>query len=667
MFSASISPASSDTPSGGRQLYTYNTCPRDCYDTCSIVTRVRDGKLHSIEGNKKHPFTAGLLCPKGKNLQKYVYSPDRLLHPMRRVGPKGAGKFERISWEEALSTIAKEIKARSAAFGTDSILQYDYAGCMGYLQQHFPSRFFNAIGASRVSHTICSRAGDKALEVVYGSSLGMLPDELETCRLIVAWGMNPAWSTPHGYELLKKAKKRGAKIYVIDPLRTATAELGTHLQIRPTTDAAMALGCVNHIVENRLYDEEFVNAKVEGFDRLVEVAKKFDMNRMAKVTGLRTKDMEDFIADYVSLRPSCIMMGYGMQRNRNGGEMIRAISLLPALIGQPRGFFYSTDLVDFDMYYLEGMSLATRKKTYYNMVDIGKSLATGRIKMIFVYNSNPLATLPNQALVRKGFARDDVFVVVHDLFMTDTADHADIVLPATSFFEHYDIHTSYFHQYLSVNEKAIEPLGESVSNCELFRALAHTMKLPAKELYEVEEKVAEALISKSRMVDGSFERLTKKGFLKLKVPDRSVYATPSRKIEFYSESAASEGLGGLPQHVEVQGRFPYQLISPVHRHLVRSQYHQLHPDVKPVAYVNKEDAAAESLGEDSVVTLSNEFGSWQVRTEVSDAVPRGVILAYSALWPKLSDGANVNFVTTDYVQRYGRNSAFNSTFVRIIR
>jgi len=632
-----------------------------------VLTRVRNGKLHTIEGNKKHPFTAGFLCPKGQNLLKYVYSPDRLMHPMRRAGPKGEGRFERISWEDALSAIAGEIRARSAAYGTDSILQFDYAGTMGHIQRHFPSRFFNAIGASRVSHTICSRAGAKALEVVYGSSLGMLPEELETCRLIVVWGMNPAWSTPHGHELLKKAKKKGAKIYVIDPIRTATAEMGVHLQIRPTTDAAMALGCINHIVENRLHDEEFVKANVIGFDRLVEIAKKYDMNRMAKVTGLHTKDMEDFIADYVSLRPSCILMGYGMQRNRNGGEMIRAVSLLPALIGQPRGFFYSTDLDDFDMYYLEGMNLATRKKTYYNMVDTGKNLATGRVKMVFVYDSNPLATLPNQALVRKGFASDDVFVVVHDLFMTDTADFADIVLPATSFFEHYDINTSYFHQYLSLNEKAIEPLGECVSNCALFRSLAHAMKLPAKELYEEEEKVAQTLISKSRAVDGSFEQLTKKGFLRLKVPDRSVYATPSRKIEFYSESAESEGLGGLPHHVEVKGQFPYQLISPVHRYLARSQYHQLRPEVQPVAYVNGEDAAAEGLEEDSVVTLSNEFGSWQVRAEVSDAVPRGVILAYSALWPKLSDGANVNFVTTDYVQRYGRNSALNSTFVRLVR
>jgi len=631
------------------------------------LTRVRNGKLHAIEGNKKQPFTRGSLCPKGQNLLKYVYSPDRLMHPMRRAGPKGEGKFERISWEDALSTIAGEIRARSAAYGTDSILQFDYAGTMGHIQRHFPSRFFNVIGASRISHTICSRAGDKALEVVYGSSLGMLPEELEACRLIVVWGMNPAWSTPHGHELLKKAKKKGAKIYVVDPIRTATAELGTHLQIRPTTDAAMALGCINHIVENRLHDEEFIKANVVGFDRLVEIAKKFDMNRMAKVTGLHTKDMEDFIADYVSLRPSCIMMGYGMQRNRNGGEMIRAVSLLPALIGQSRGFFYSTDLEDFDMYYLEGMNLAASKKTYYNMVDMGKNLATGRIKMVFVYNSNPLATLPNQELLRKGFASDDVFVVVHDLFMTDTADFADIVLPATSFFEHYDINTSYFHPYLSLNEKAIEPLGECVSNCALFRALAHTMKLPAKELYEEEEKVARALISKSRVVDGSFEQLVKKGFLKLKVPDRSVYATPSRKIEFYSESAESEGLGGLPHHVEVQGQFPYQLISPVHRYLVRSQYHQLRPEIEPVAYVNAEDAAAEGLEEDSVVTLSNEFGSWQVRAEVSDAVPRGVIMAYSALWPKLSNGTNVNFVTTDYVQRYGRNSALNSTFVRMVR
>lgn len=646
-------------------MYVFNTCPRDCYDTCSMVTRVRNGKLHSIEANDKQPFTQGFLCPKGQNLSRYVYSKQRILHPMRRTGKKGEGKFERISWNEALSQIAEEIKERSAKYGPESILQYYYAGTMGFIQRYFPSRFFNAIGASKVAHTICSRAGDKALEIVYGSSLGMLPDEIEDCRLIVIWGMNPASSSPHGFRIIKKAQKKGAKVYVIDPIRTETAEIGTHLQIRPTTDAAMALGCINHIIQNKLYNEEFVKLNTTGFDRLVEVSKKWDLNAMARITGLRTRDMEDFIADYVSLRPSCIMIGYGMQRQRNGGEMVRAIATLPALIGENRGFFYSTDLEDFDRAYLEGTNLTSRKKVYHNMVDLGRTLETGKIKLIFAYNSNPLATLPNQNLVRKGFEREDIFVVVHDLFMTDTADYADMVLPATSFFEHMDIHASYFHQFLSINEKAIEPLGESKSNSDLFRALASAMRLTAKELFEDDERIARTLIQKSRAVDGSFEDLKKKGFVKLNVPNRRMYQTPTRKIELFSAAAAAEGLEGLPSHVEVQRRLSYQLLSPVHRLLARSQYHQLHPDIRPVVYMNAKDMSDEELERGGMVTLANEFGEWTVAVEPSEAVPRGVILSYSALWPKLSGGANVNFLTTDFVQRYGENSAFNSTFVRI--
>ena len=645
-------------------MYIFNTCSRDCYDTCAIVTRVRNGRLHSIEANGKQPFTQGFLCPKGQNLSQYVYSKQRVLYPLKRDGPKGKAKFRRISWEEALNEIAEEIGTRSAAYGTDSILQYDYAGTMGLIQRNFPSRFFNAIGASRVTHTICSRAGDKALEIVWGSSLGMLPEEIEKCRLIVVWGMNPAWSSPHGFELLRRAQKRGAKIYVIDPIRTATAEIGVHLQIKPTTDAAMALGCINHIIENRLYPEEFIKRNTTGFDRLVEISRKFDLNEMAKVTGLKTRDMEDFIADYVSLRPNCIMMGYGMQRQRNGGEMIRAICSLPALIGENRGFFYSTDLDDFDMGYLEGASLTSRKKVYYNMVDLGRSLETGRIKMMFVYNSNPLATLPNQTLLRKGFSRADVFTVVHDLFMTDTADYADIVLPATSFFEHFDINSGYFHQYLSINEKAIEPLGEAKCNSDLFRALAATMKLTSNELYEDDEKVAKTLISKSKALEGKFEDLKKKGFVKFKIPGRSVYATPTRKIEFFSAKAASEGLGGMPSHVEVLRKLPYQLISPVHKYLVRSQYHLQRPELKPIVYINKKDAAEEEIKDGAMVRLANELGEWDVAAEISDAVPRGVILTYSVFWPKLSGGKNVNFLTSDLVQKYGQNSAFHSTFVR---
>ena len=646
-------------------MYLFSTCPRDCYDACSIITRVRDGKLYSFEANKKHAFTKGFLCPKGQNLSQYVYSKQRVLYPMKRDGPKGQGKFRRITWDEALNEIAEQIRERSQKYGTDSVLQYDYAGTMGHIQANFPSRFFNAIGASRVTHTICSRAGDKALNIVYGSSLGMLPEEIEQCRLIVVWGMNPAWSTPHGFEVIRRAQKRGAKVYVIDPIKTATAEIGIHLQIKPTTDAAMALGCINHIIENKLYVEEFVRNNTTGFDRLVEISKKFDLNAMASITGLSKRDMEDFIADYVSLRPSCIMMGYGMQRNRNGGEMIRAISVLPALIGENRGFFYSTDLDDFDRQYLEGWSLTSRKKVYYNMVDLGRSLEMGKVKMIFVYDSNPLATLPNQTLVRRGFAKEDVFVVVHDLFMTDTADYADIVLPATSFFEQFDVHTSYFHQFMSINEKAIEPLGEAKCNSDLFRSLASAMKLTAKELFEEDEKIARTIMSKSRAVEGSFEDLKKKGVLKMKVPNRAIYITPSRKIELYSASAAADGLGGLPSHVEVQRKFPYQLLTPEHKYLVRSQYHNLRPEVKPLVYVNKKDAANEQLENGGTVTLANEFGEWTVAVEISDAVPQGVMLAYSALWPKLSDGKSVNFITTDYVQKYGGNSAFNSTFVRV--
>jgi anaerobic selenocysteine-containing dehydrogenase len=630
-----------------------------------MVTRVKDGKVHTVEANDKQPFTHGFLCVKGQSMASYAHSKQRVLYPMRRVAPKGQGKFERITWAEALRTIAERVGHDSAEHGTDSILQYDYAGNMGLVQRHFPSRFFNAIGASRIDHAICSRAGDKALEIVYGSSLGMTPDEIEMCRLVVVWGMNPAFSSPHLYEILRRMKKRGAKIYVVDPVRTRTAELGTHLQIRPTTDAALALGCINHIIENRLHLEEYVSRNTVGFDKLKEVCKKYDMNTISRLTGLKTREIEDFIADYVSLRPNCITIGYGMQRNRNGGEMVRSISVLPILIGQPRNYFYSTDLDDFDRDYLEGTSIMTRRKVTYNMVDLGRTLESGKIRTMFVYDSNPLATLPNQNLVRKGFASDDLFVVVHDLFQTDTADYADILLPATSFFEHLDINTSYMHQYVSINEKAIEPLGEAKSNSDLFRALAAEMKLPQKELYEDDEKVIKTLLSKSKAVEGRLEDLKKKGFLKMKVPNRAIYATPSRKVELYSAKAAEEGLGGLPTHVDVVGKLPYQLLTPVHSHMIRSQYHNRLENFESVVYMNKDDVKNEGVQAGSTVTLANEFGEWTVKMEISDSVPRGVMLAYSAPWPKLTGGSGPNFLTTDFTQRYGGNSAFNSTFVRL--
>ena len=647
-------------------MYLFSTCPRDCYDTCSIVSRVRADKLHSVEPNKKHPFTGKMLCPKAKDLPQYVYSKDRILHPMLRVGRKGSGEFDRISWGDALKRIAQEITDRTNDYGSQSIVQFGHAGNIGLIQRYFPSRFFNAIGAAKVDETICSDAGEKALEVVYGSSTGMFPEEIQKCRLIVVWGMNPAWSSPHTFELLKKAKKAGAKIYVIDPLRTATADLGTHLQVRPTMDAVLALGCINHLIENRLFDEEFVKRNTVGFDRLAEIAKKFDMRNISKATGLSIRVIEDFIADYASMRPSCIMMGYGMQRNRNGGEMIRAISILPALIGERRGFYYSNDAAAIDLDYLQGSQLRSRMKVGHGMVDLGRTLGSGKVKFMFVYGSNPLASLPNQSLLRKGFARDDVFVVVHDLFMTDTADYADIVLPATSFFEHFDLNVSYMHSCLSLNEKAIEPLGESKSNTDLFRSLATEMKLSHRELFEEDEKIAKHIVSKSKSVKGSFETLKKKGFLELKLPDRRAFPTPSGKIELYSPSAEEAGLGGLPMHVDVQGKLPYQLISPVHKLLCRSQYHNRRGEVTPVVYISPNDAKNEKIESGSSVRLRNEFGEMTLNAEVSEDVPDGVLLAYSALWPKLSGGTNVNFLTTDFVQRFGGCSALNSTFVEIL-
>lgn len=647
-------------------MYLFSTCPRDCYDTCSMISRVRAEKLHAVEPNKKHPFTGKMLCPKAKNLQQYVYSKDRVLHPMIRVGKKGSGEFDRISWSVALKRIAQEIADRSGEFGTQSIVQFGHAGNTGLIQRNFPSRFFNAIGAAKVDETICSDAGDKALEVVYGSSAGMFPEEIEKCRLIVVWGMNPAWSSPHTFEMLKRAKKAGAKMYVIDPIRTPTAEIGTHLQVRPTMDAVLALGCINHLIENRLCDEDFVKRHTVGFDRLAEIAKKFDMRNISKATGLNIRVIEDFIADYASMRPSCIMMGYGMQRNRNGGEMIRAISVLPALIGERRGFYYSNDAAVVDMDYLQGSKLTSRVKVRYGMVDFARTLSTGKVKMVFVYGSNPLATLPNQSLLRKGFSRDDVFVVVHELFMTDTADYADIVLPATTFFEHTDINASYLHPYLSLNEKAIEPLGESKSNTDLFRALAAEMKLSHRELFEEDEKIARHIVSKGKSVKGSFDTLKKKGFLELKLPDRRAFPTPSGKIELYSASAEEAGLGGLPMHIDVQGKLPYQLISPVHKLLCRSQYHNRWGDVEPTVYISPNDARSEKVESGSKVRLKNEFGEITVSAEVSEDVPDGVLLAYSALWPKLSGGTNVNFITTDFVQRFGGCSALNSTFVEVL-
>ncbi|MEE9514684.1 MAG: molybdopterin-dependent oxidoreductase [Candidatus Brocadiales bacterium] len=642
------------------------TCPRDCYDTCSILTTVEDGRAVKLEGNPKHPVTQGFICWKIKNALKFVYSPERVLYPLKRTGPKGSsGKFRRISWDEAYREIAERFGGIIDRHGPDAVLPFHYFGHMGLLAAHASQRVFNAMGVGHGEPTVCALAGRMALNYVYGGYWGIDPEKILDSKLIIFWGLNGPWSNLHGYNMAKKAVRDGAKFYLIDPVKTSK-DLGKHLPVRPNTDGALALGLANYLITNDLYDRESVERYAHGFEKFAAVAREFGLDRVAWTTGLSKEDIAQLARDMVELRPNFIHLGFGAQKHLYGGEAARAIALLPVLVGSLRVQYSNTDR-EVDLGFLQGTQFSKGLRKSYNMSLLGRILEEGGVKGLFVFNTNPAVNLPNQELVRRGLAREDVFVVVHDLFLNDTCDYADIVLPATSFLESFDVHTCYYHNYLSVNERAIAPPGEARPNYMTFKGLAGAMGLNAGELYPPEENILQEFMERSPAIDFSLNDLRREGFLKMAVMPQDRFPTPSGKIEFYSRLAEKDGLPPLPGYYEDDtGGYPFQLITANEMHVTRSQFHNVwQEEVETGVLLNKDDAKARGIADGERVRLKNGLGELIMTVKLTDNVSPGVALAYGGIWPRLTGGRGVNALIPDHIQAFGGNAAYNSTYVDV--
>ncbi len=639
--------------------FVYNTCPRDCYDTCSLVSKIENGRIVRVSGNKEHPITRGALCRKCINYENYIYDSSRVLYPYRRVGERGAGKFERITWENAVDLIATKINEIRHRFGSSAILTYAYAGNMGLLSRFVPFRLINLLGFSRIHWTVCDMAGAEALDMTYGSNQGLNPDLIPDMKLIVYWGINAKWTNVHGYTLAKLAKRKGAKIYVIDPVRTATAKNENHIAPVPGSDVLLALGIANYLIKNDLIDYEFIQKYVYGFDQFRNYIKDLDLRFVSSKTGVSTRVIEDFAHNYWEYRPNVIHMGYGLQRRKNGGDIVRAISFLPALVGLHRGFIYGNSYFPLDLNYLEARHLAPKDQKWYNMVPLGKILEQNDIRMLIIFNANPLATMPNQNLIRSQIIEKDIFVVVHDIYQTDSADFADILLPATTFFEHDDLNVSYYHRYISINQKAIEPIGEAKSNLEVMRLLARALNIQQPEIFEDEQTIIKEIIRRSGL-DISLDELYKNGFLALSDRRLDFYPTPTGKIEFVQTSRPD--IDALPKWSDFEYEH-FQLLSPLHQKLLHSQYFT--DDWIDYAMINPVDAKELNLNNGDRVKIFNDFGEIYRSVKISADMPRRCLLLYSSPWPKGIDGTNVNFLTSDYVEAYGGSSTYNTTIVKI--
>lgn len=628
----------------------FSVCMRDCYDTCAIISELKDGKLF-VRGNPDHPITRGFLCPKGALLPKWFHSNERLKKPLMRE--RLEEKFREAEWGEAIKAVADKLKETIDTYGSESVLVYNYAGDRGVVNYAFPLRLFHYLNTAMLDYGICDRAGQEALKDVYGTAVGMDPEDLKDQKLIVYWGINALWTNLHGFML---AKKYNLEKWVVDVVRTETAKRSEKFfQIRPNTDALFALGIAKVIVENELYDKEFIRENVHGFDEFVEYLRKVDLDFVSEETGIEKERIEEFAFEY-SEKKGVIHIGYGFQRSLNGGEAVRAVSLLPALVGHRFGFIY--DMKTIDKSYAEGAFLRTKPVKRILQMKLAEYIENGEIKFLYIYNANPLASLPNQNRLRKAIKESDVFVVTHDIFLTDTALYSHVVLPANTFFERFDIADSYYHRYVALNKPVTRICGKS--NSEVTRMLAKAMGIKSPHLYESDEEVVRKVLEMNGL---SLDELKKKGFVKVGARKR-VYSTPSGRIEFYSQRALERGLSPFPEYRPLKGE-GLQLLSPTWKLTITSQYHNTYNIIDPYLYISPKDAEARGIKENDEVEVFNEYGKIRTKAKVSADIPEGVVILYKAFWVRLL-GWNVNFLTSDRtLEEYGNSSVFHSTWVEV--
>ncbi|HME37930.1 MAG TPA: molybdopterin oxidoreductase family protein [Steroidobacteraceae bacterium] len=665
-------------------------CPHDCPDTCALDVHVRDGIAVKVTGSSAHAPTAGVLCTKVARYTERTYHPERLLHPMRRVGNKGEGRFARISWDEALAAIAGRL-APIAADDPEQILPYSYAGTMGLVQgESMSMRFFHKLGASFLDRTICASAGSAGHEVTLGSRIGVDVELADQAKVIIFWGSNAITSSVHFWARAQEAKRRGAILVAIDPYRSLTAEkCHTHIALLPGTDAALALGLMHVLIRDDLIDHDYVQRHTLGFEGLRERASLYDPARVASICGISAQEIESLARLYGTTRPALIRANYGMQRVRGGGMATRNIACLPALVGAFRdaagGMFLSTGgNFDVDSEALERPDLlAGRTPRTINMSTIGHALLDddAPIRALIVYNSNPVAVAPDSTRVVRGFAREDLFTVVLEHFQTDTADYADILLPATTQLEHLDVIRPYGHYYMMANNPAIAPLGECKPNAEIFRLLAKTMGFTDPCFSDSDETIAQAAMAD----DWDFNAVRSVGWKRIGQPKGAArfadggFDTPSGKVEFFSSKAQALGLDPLPDYIAPREdtrsaaalRYPLAMISPPARNFLNSSFVNVQSlraaEGEPWLDIHPDDAAARGVTAGNYVRVFNDRGSVELRARVTDRARRGVVVGLSVWWKKLArDGKNANELTSsDALTDMGRAPIFYDCLVQV--
>ena len=690
-------------------------CPHDCPDACGALITVEDGRATKIQGDPRHPVTRGFLCPKVAKYLDRVYSPGRVLYPMRRIAPKGGGNkdasdFRRISWDEAFAEIAVRFKSVAAEFGSEAILPYSYGGTIAVLGGgSMDRRFFHRLGASQLERTICSAAGEAGLKSVIGVKLGTEPEQFRKSRYIVAWGANIHGNNVHLWPFIEEGRRAGAKLVVIDPYRTRTAKCAHwYLPINPGTDAALALGMMHVIIGEGRHDADYVAKYTTGFKQLREKVKDYPPDRVAKWTGISEADVVKLAREYTTSRPAVIRLNYGVQRSEGGGMSTRAITMLPCITGSWKEVGGGLQLSTSGGWGLKREALENaelmqaslgRPARVVNMVELGKALNTLEsppVKALFVYNSNPAAVCPNHNDVIRGLRRADLFTVVHEQFFTDTTDYADIVLPATTFFEQKDLQTAYGHYYLQVSEQAIEPLGECRSNVEMFRGLAQAIGFEDSCFHEsVDDMIDTALSSPNPWLKGiDRARLEREGHVRLNFDGQDArvidaesapflpfaeggFQTPSGKAELYNDALRAQGLDPVAEFVPpeesrqgAQAReLPLELLARKADNFLNSTFSNVasvqEMEEPGLLEIHADDASPRGIREGDPVRVFNRRGELRLRARVNGAVQPGVVAA-ALNWAKLTPGgSNINTLTSEKLTDMGNSATFYSVLVEV--
>lgn len=675
----------------------HSVCALDCPDACAMLVQVENGRAQKLRGDPNHPVTRGFLCGKVTRYLDREYAADRLLYPQKRVGSKGSGQFERISWDEALDTIAQRLGSIASDYGSEAILPYSYAGTMGVLNNAgMDRRFFHRLGASRLDRTICSATGSAALTATQGLRYGTEPERFRDAKLILAWAANIHGTNVHLWPFIVEARRQGAKLYTIDPIRTRTAALADrHFPIYPGSDLALALGLAHVIIGEGLHDRDYVENYTLGFDALRERVRPYNPERVAALTGIAKEDILQLAREYATTRPAVIRVNYGVQRSERGGAAVRAIAALPALTGSWREVGGGLQLGTSQAFHLNRTALEMpelqrrsplgREGRVINMAELGKALTQldePPVKAMVVYNSNPAAVAPDQNVVLRGLRNPDLFTVVLEQFQTDTADYADILLPATTFLEHTDLYFAYGHYHLQLARAVVPPAGEARSNVEIFRALAARMGFEEPCFQDSEDDMIRALLDSDHpFLKGiTLERLEQEHSIRLNISApgepflpfaQGGFGTASGKCEFGAETLEySPPVESRLGDEALRLKYPLELISSKNDDSMNSTFGNRTAVDKEtsILHMHPSDAAPRGITDGDRVRVFNDRGSLVLNVAIGAMVAPGVARAPSTRWPKRSPGGRAaNALTSDRLADMGGGPTFYNCLVEVER